>query len=68
MLSQFNLHNGHKRSRSSSLPQLQLSQNTSTLVSNYKSVCKQLQQKNQRLGKAYQDLKALFGVLEQRDH
>ena len=33
---------------------------------NYKSICWQLQQKNQQLGKAYQDLKAQFDELE--DH
>ena len=33
---------------------------------NYKSICRQLQQKNQQLGKAYQDLKAQFDELE--DH
>ena len=33
---------------------------------NYKSICQQLQQKNQQLGKAYQDLKAQFDELE--DH
>ena len=27
---------------------------------NYKSICRQLQQKNKQLGKAYQDLKAQF--------
>ena len=31
---------------------------------NYKSICRQLQQKNQQLGKAYQDLKAQFDELE----
>ena len=31
---------------------------------NYKSICWQLQQKNQQLGKAYQDLKAQFDELE----
>ena len=31
---------------------------------NCKSICQQLQQKNQRLGKAYQDLKAQFDELE----
>lgn len=31
---------------------------------NYKSVCRQLQQKNQQLGKAYQHLKAKFDELE----
>ena len=31
---------------------------------NYKSICRQLQQKNQQLGKAYQDLKAQFDKLE----
>ena len=33
-------------------------------IFNYKSICRQLQQKNQRLGKAYQDLKAQFDELE----
>ena len=32
---------------------------------NYKSICRQLQQKNQQLGKAYQDLKAQFDELEE---
>ena len=31
---------------------------------NYKSICRQLQQKNQQLGKAYHDLKAQFDELE----
>ena len=31
---------------------------------NYKSICRELQQKNQQLGKAYQDLKAQFDELE----
>ena len=31
---------------------------------NYKSICRQLQQKNNQLGKAYQDLKAQFDELE----
>ena len=31
---------------------------------NYKSICRQLQQKNHQLGKAYQDLKAQFDELE----
>ena len=31
---------------------------------NYKFICQQLQQKNQQLGKAYQDLKAQFDELE----
>ena len=31
---------------------------------NYKSICRQLQHKNQQLGKAYQDLKAQFDELE----
>ena len=31
---------------------------------NYKSICRQLQKKNQQLGKAYQDLKAQFDELE----
>ena len=31
---------------------------------NYKSICRQLQQKNQQLGKAYHDLKAQFAELK----
>ena len=31
---------------------------------NYKSICRQLQQKNEQLGKAYQDLKVQFDELE----
>ena len=31
---------------------------------NYKSICRQLQQKNQQLGKAYHDLKAQFDELK----
>jgi len=31
---------------------------------NYKSICRQLQQNNHQLGKAYQDLKAQFNELE----
>ena len=46
-------------------PPSQPPQNASTPVTDYKSVCKQLQQKNQRLGKAYQDLKAAFDALEE---
>ena len=47
-------------------PPPQQPQNASTPVTNYKSVCRQLQQKNQRLGKAYQDLKAAFDALEMK--
>jgi len=31
---------------------------------NYKFICRQLQQKNKQLGKAYQDVKAQFNELE----
>ena len=33
---------------------------------NYKSLCRQLQQKNQQLGKAYKDIKTKFDTLERK--
>lgn len=42
----------------------QPSQNASNPVPNYRALCKQLQQKNDRLGAAYQYLKAAFDALE----
>ena len=53
-----------KGRRATEKEQLQVAAGSPEAEPNYKSICRQLQQKNQQLGKAYQDLKAQFDELE----
>ena len=53
-----------KRAAEKKKPQLAAAAGSPESEPNYKSICWQLQQKNQQLGKAYQDLKGQFDELE----
>lgn len=55
------------QSTNSTTPPHQQPQNASTPITNYKSICRPVQQKNQCLGKAYQDLRAAFDALEEKN-
>ena len=53
-----------KRAAEKEQPQVAAAAGSPEAEPNYKSICRQLQQKNKQLGKAYQDLKAQFDELE----
>ena len=53
-----------KRAAEKEQPQVAAAAGSPETEPNYKSICRHLQQKNQQLGKAYQDLKAQFDELE----
>ena len=53
-----------RRAAEKEQPQVATATGSPEAESNYKSICRQLQQKNNQLGKAYQDLKAQFDKLE----
>jgi len=53
-----------RRATEKEQPQVAAAPGSPEVEPNYKSICRQLQQKNQQLGKAYQNLKAQFNELE----
>jgi len=53
-----------RRAAETEQPQVAAAPGSPEAEPNYRSICRQLQHKNQQLGKAYQDLKAQFDELE----
>ena len=53
-----------KRAAEKEQPQVATAAGSPEAEPNYRSICRQLQQKNHQLDKAYQDLKAQFDELE----